>query len=183
MAGRAAGRRSVDEHRPLRALTGNVGRGQGDELVVGGLAPVARVVRVAETRRLTRDARLEVEVRGETVSSTLVRATWTDDEALSTRVDRRVEHFTGQVALADAIQEGLAARSAGDERAAIEHLGLAVALAAESGNETTLALLGKVVDIADAPTGQVRLRVGVTGADEMALDTGSTRTVRVRVNP
>ena len=58
-----------------------------------------------------------------------------------------------------------------------------MALAAESGNETTLALLGKVVDIDDAPTGRVRLRVGVTDADEMALDTGSTRTVRVPVSP
>ena len=40
-------------------------------------------------------------------------------------------------------------------------------------------LLGKVVDVEDAATGTVRLRGDVADVDEMALDTRSTKTVRV----
>jgi hypothetical protein len=40
-------------------------------------------------------------------------------------------------------------------------------------------LLATVVDIEDAATGTVRLRRKVEAADEMALDTRSTKTVRV----
>jgi hypothetical protein len=91
-----------------------------------------------------------------------------------------VAHYTGQAELAEAIQEGLAARKAGDEATATARLGRAVALAVASGNEGTARLLGKVVDVVDAPSGTVRLRKGVTAADEMTLDTRSVKTVRVR---
>jgi hypothetical protein len=40
-------------------------------------------------------------------------------------------------------------------------------------------LLEAVVDVVDAPTGTVRLRGEVGDVDEMALDTRSTKTVRV----
>jgi hypothetical protein len=110
----------------------------------------------------------------------LVKAIWTDDTALSTRISRQVAHFTGQAELAEAIQEGLAARRAGDERTATARLGRAVALAAESGNEGTARLLERVVDVIDAPSGTVRLRAAVDKEDEMTLDTRSTKTVRVR---
>ncbi|HEY2578514.1 MAG TPA: VWA domain-containing protein [Streptosporangiaceae bacterium] len=110
----------------------------------------------------------------------LVRAIWTDDEALSTRIDWQVAHYTGQAELAQSIQEGLEARKRGDEELATAKLGRAVALAAESGNEDTAKLLGKVVDVVDAATGTVRLKKRVDDADEMALDTRSTRTVRTR---
>ncbi|WP_214406003.1 vWA domain-containing protein [Pseudonocardia lacus] len=110
----------------------------------------------------------------------LVKALWTDDPALSTRISRQVAHFTGQAELADSIQEGLAALRTGDERTATARLGRAVALAAGSGNDETAQLLGRVVDVVDAPTGTIRLRRGVDKADEMSLDTRSTRTVRVR---
>ena len=43
----------------------------------------------------------------------LIKATWTEDEALSTRISPGVAHYTGQAELADAIQEGLEARQAG----------------------------------------------------------------------
>ena len=43
----------------------------------------------------------------------LIRATWTEDEALSTRINSRIAHYTGQAELAAAIQEGLEARQAG----------------------------------------------------------------------
>jgi len=40
----------------------------------------------------------------------LVKAVWTDDTSLSSRISRGVAHYTGQAELADAIQQGLAAR-------------------------------------------------------------------------
>jgi hypothetical protein len=110
----------------------------------------------------------------------LVRAVWTDDEALSTRLSSHVAHYTGQAELAQVIQEGLEARKRGDEDVATARLGRAVALAEQSGNHDTARLLGRVVDVVDAATGTVRLKKKVEDADEMALDTRSTRTVRTR---
>jgi len=110
----------------------------------------------------------------------LVRAIWTDDEALSTRISPNVAHYTGQAELAQAIQDGLEARKNGDEELATAKLGRAVALAAQSGNVDTARLLAKVVDVIDPATGTVRLKRTVDDADEMALDTRSTKTVRTR---
>jgi len=107
-------------------------------------------------------------------------AIWTDDEALSTQINKRVAHFTGQEELAQAIQEGLEARKKGDRDTAEAKLGRAVALAYQSGNEETAKLLVKVVDVVDAATGTVQLKKKVEDADEMALDTRSTKTVRTR---
>ncbi len=109
----------------------------------------------------------------------LVRAVWTDDEALSTRINREVAHYTGQAELADAIADGLAARDRGDAATATVKLGRAVQIAHESGNGDTVRLLQKVVDVDDPATGTVRLRREVDRTDEMALDVRSTRTVRV----
>jgi hypothetical protein len=110
----------------------------------------------------------------------LVRAIWTDDEALSTKINSRVAHYTGQAELASVIQDGLDARKQGDEETATAKLGRAVALAHQSGNEDTAKLLAKVVDVVDVETGKVRLRKQVEDADEMALDTRSTKTVRAK---
>ena len=110
----------------------------------------------------------------------LVRATWTEDEALSTRINPRVAHYTGQAELAEAIQEGLEASKRGDEETATARLGRAVALARQAGNEDTARLLSKVVDVVDEATGTVRLKKKVEAVDEMALDTRSTKTVRVK---
>jgi hypothetical protein len=108
----------------------------------------------------------------------LVRAVWTDDEALSTRINPNVAHYTGQAELAQVIQDGLEARKRGDEDEATAKLGRAVKLAEESGNEDTARLLAKVVDVVDAAAGTVRLKRSVADADAMALDTRSTKTVR-----
>ena len=116
----------------------------------------------------------------EVLAQGLVRAIWTDDEALSTKINPRVAHYTGQAELAAAIQEGLEARKQGDEETATAKLGRAVALAHRSGNEDTAKLLAKVVDVVDVESGTVRLKKKVEDADEMALDTRSTKTVRVK---
>jgi len=116
----------------------------------------------------------------EVLGQGLVRAVWTDDEGLSTRINKHVAHYTGQEELAEVIQEGLEARKQGDEAAATAKLGRAVALAHQSGNEDTAKLLAKVVDVVDPATGTVQLKKKVDDADEMALDTRSTKTVRTK---
>jgi hypothetical protein len=109
----------------------------------------------------------------------LVRAIWTDDAALSTRINRQIAHYTGQAEMADAIAEGLEARKRGDTDTATVKLGRAVQLAAQAGNSDTVRLLSRVVDVDDVDTGTVRLKPAVAAADEMTLDTQSTKTVRV----
>ena len=125
-------------------------------------------------------ARVMLAVNGEAEPVALVRAIWTNDDALSTRINREVAHYTGQAELADAIATGLAARQSGDEQEATLKLGRAVQIAHEAGNEGTVRLLQKVVDVEDPKTGTVRLKRSVEQADAMALDVRSTRTVRVQ---
>ncbi|HEX6450770.1 MAG TPA: VWA domain-containing protein [Trebonia sp.] len=117
---------------------------------------------------------------GEVLGQGLVRVTWTEDEELSTRISAGVAHYTGQAELADAIADGLEAHKRGDEEVATARLGKAVRLAHEAGNEDTARLLSKVVDVVDEATGTVRLKKKVDAADEMALDTRSVKTVRVK---
>jgi hypothetical protein len=116
----------------------------------------------------------------EVLSQGLVRAVWTDDMAASTSINPQVAHYTGQAELAQVIQQGLDARKSGDSDGATAKLGRAVQLAASSGNADTAKLLSKVVDVVDAVTGTVRLKAKVTEADEMTLETRSTKTVRVK---
>ncbi len=151
------GAESRDYHIEVQVTPGDV----GDEILAG---------RVSLVRHGS----------GDVLAQGLIRAIWTDDTTLSTRISRGVAHYTGQAELAEAIQDGLAARKAGDEPTATARLGRAVALAAASGNDDTARLLERVVDVIDAPSGTVRLRAGVTVVDEMTLDTRSTKTIRVR---
>ncbi|MEU8823274.1 VWA domain-containing protein [Streptomyces sp. NPDC048636] len=110
----------------------------------------------------------------------LVRAVWTDDVVASTAMNSHVAHYTGQAELAQVIQQGMDARKSGDIEGATAKLGRAVQLASASGNEGTARLLAKVVDVVDAATGTVRLKAKVAEADEMTLETRSTKTVRVK---
>ncbi|MEV6566782.1 vWA domain-containing protein [Streptomyces kronopolitis] len=114
------------------------------------------------------------------LSQALVRAVWTDDVTAFTPVNPQVAHYTGQAELAQAIQQGLDARKSGDTGGALAKLGRAVQLAGSSGNAETAKLLAKVVDVVDAATGTVRLKTTVAEADEMTLETRSTKTVRVK---
>jgi hypothetical protein len=125
-------------------------------------------------------ARVSLVFGGEVLSPSLVLATWTDDTALSTRINQRVAHYTGQAELATAIQEGLAARDAGDIETATSKLGRAVALAAASGHEETAKLLGRVVDIVDEHTGTVHLKQRVAGVDAELANVRSVKTIRVK---
>jgi hypothetical protein len=108
-----------------------------------------------------------------------VRAIWTDDEAMSTKINRQVAHYSGQAELAQAIQDGLQARDKGDTKAAEDKLGRALQIADAAGNADTVGLLAKLVDF-DHATGVVRLKDKVADADAMKLDVQSSKTVRVK---
>ncbi|HZN70147.1 MAG TPA: VWA domain-containing protein [Micromonosporaceae bacterium] len=125
-------------------------------------------------------ARVSLVLGDQTLSQGLVRAVWTDDTALSTRINPRVAHYTGQAELAEAIQEGLAARDAGDVDTATSKLGRAVQLAEESGHTDTAKLLARVVDVVDARTGTVRLKQKVAGVDAELANVRSVKTIRVK---
>jgi hypothetical protein len=125
-------------------------------------------------------ARVQLMVGDEVAASGLVRALWSDDSGLTTRINPAVAHYTGQVELAQAIQEGLAAKSAGDTDTATSKLGRAVQLAKETGNDEATSRLKKIVDVEDADTGTVRLKRDAAKLDEMELDTRSTKTTRVK---
>lgn len=125
-------------------------------------------------------ARVQLAVGDDVVTQGLVKATWSSDDTLTTRINPAVAHYTGQTELAKAIQEGLAAKTSGDDATATTKLGRAVQLAAETGNSEATAKLRKVVDVQDEDAGTVRLKKAVDKADEMALDTASTKTTRIR---
>ena len=125
-------------------------------------------------------ARVQLSLGPTVVTQGLVKARWSNDPALTARISPEVAHYTGQTELAAAIQEGLAAKAAGDDRTATTKLGRAIQLAAQTGNEEATSKLRKVVDVENAGTGTVRLKRQVEKADEMALDTASTKTTRIR---
>jgi von Willebrand factor type A domain/von Willebrand factor type A C-terminal domain len=109
----------------------------------------------------------------------VVTVEWTDDATRSSAIDPKVAHYTGQVALAGAIADGLAAREAGDVAVAEQRLGEAVRLAAESGHVDTAQLLEGVVEVLDVRTGTVRLRADADKAGTMTLAVRRDRTVPV----
>jgi hypothetical protein len=125
-------------------------------------------------------ARVSLVSGDEVLAQSLVLANWTDDTALSTKINQRVAHYTGQAELASAIQEGLAARDAGDVQTATSKLGRAVQLAEESGHSDTAKLLGRVVEVIDAPSGTVRLKPKVAGVDAELANVRSVKTIRVK---
>ena len=110
-----------------------------------------------------------------------IRAIWTEDEDLSTRINGRVAHYTGQAEMAQAIQEGLDAQKAGDLDTATARLGRALDLAVESGHEDTVKMLRKVTEV-DPATSKVRAKAKVDKGDAMELDVVSTKTVRAKRN-
>ena len=125
-------------------------------------------------------ARVGVTVGDERLPARPVLVYWTDDPELSTRINRQVAHYTGQVELAEAIQDGLAARAAGRAERATERLGHAVRLAVASGHDDTVKLLARVVEVVDASRGTVRLRPDVAEVEAEQAAVGSVRTIRVR---
>ena len=125
-------------------------------------------------------ARVQLVVDNQPKTQGLVKAIWSQNDSLTAQINSEVAHYTGQTELAQTIQEGLAARKAGDLSTATARLGRAVQLADQTGNDEAAEKLSRVVDVVDISTGTVRLRQQVNKADEMALDTASTKTTRTR---
>jgi len=125
-------------------------------------------------------ARVQVALGADLQTQALVKATWSNDDALTTRINDQVARYTGQAELAQAIQDGLAAKAAGHDDDATAKLGRAVQIASRAGDEEMTSRLRKVVDIENAAEGTVRLKKSVHKLDEMALDTASTKTTRVK---
>ena len=125
-------------------------------------------------------ARVQLVVDNQPKTQGLVKAIWSQNDSLTAQINSEVAHYTGQTELAQTIQEGLAARKAGDLSTATARLGRAVQLADQTANDEAAEKLSRVVDVVDISTGTVRLRQQVNKADEMALDTASTKTTRTR---
>jgi von Willebrand factor type A domain/von Willebrand factor type A C-terminal domain len=122
-------------------------------------------------------AHVQVLVDNQMVADGLVTAYWTDDAALSTKLNQRVAHYTGQQELNTVTQEGLAALTAGRKGEATAKLGRAVQLATESDHEDTLRVLRRVVDVVDARTAQVRIRDEMEDVDAEMASVKSRKTV------
>jgi len=102
---------------------------------------------------------------------------WTDDIDQGSRIEPKVDNYTGQAELTKKVQEGVALRNAGKEEEATKALKRAHELAVSTGNEGTRRLLEKVVDV--EKDGTVRLKKNINEADAVELDTRSSRTKRV----
>ena len=122
-------------------------------------------------------ARVTLMVGDEQVDQCLVRAVWTDDAAKSTRINNRVAAALGETELAEEIQVGIDALRKGDNSSATKHLGKAVSMAKDAGNDEALERLKQVVD-EDPVTGRVRPKPKVDEVDLTTLETRSTRTSR-----
>ncbi len=153
------GDESRDYHFCIQINAGNI----GDEMLAGRASLITQTNGI-ETK----------------IAEAKILATWTEDEARTAKIDRRVAHYTGQAELSQSIQEGLEARAQGNMEVATVKLGRAVKLAHDSGNEATAKLLRTVVDVEDAAAGTVKIKRAVAKEDEMMLETRSTKTARIR---
>ncbi|GLW95167.1 vWA domain-containing protein [Actinokineospora globicatena] len=107
-----------------------------------------------------------------------VRAFWTDDPVLSTRISPQVAHFTGQQHIAELVRDGLDAHQAGDLPLATDRLGRAIDLAKRAGNEETVEHLAKLIE--DDGAGTTRVRDRMDDVLRQMADIESKRTTRVR---
>ena len=97
---------------------------------------------------------------------------WTEDPMLSVRIDPKVEQYTMQAGLSDAVAEGCAAFDRGDPVRAQQEWGRAVALASTLGNEELLKRLRRLVEI-DPNTGVVRIKDNLRPRDVFSAVMGS----------
>lgn len=130
---------------------------------------------IGEQVRICRTAVL---IDGQIVDQPPVAVTWSADQSLTARINPEVAHYTGQVELAESIRLGMEAQEYGNIGLATQHLGRAIQIAAQSGNDEATRRLQKVVDIEDAATGTVHLRRDIKKIDALDAEVSATRTVR-----
>jgi von Willebrand factor type A domain/von Willebrand factor type A C-terminal domain len=121
--------------------------------------------------------RVTLVVGGEPAGQALVRAVWTNDIALSTRINKELAHYTNQEEAADLIVEAIDARRGGDDDLATDKLTRALKLSRQSGNTGTAERILKIVD-EEPNTGRLTLKRDIDPVDEKTIETRSTRTNR-----
>jgi hypothetical protein len=153
----AWGAESRDYHLSVEVSSGAV----GDELLAARVSLVSHDQKLAER---------------------LVLARWTDDIALSTKINPQVAHYTGQEEMASLLRDGVAAMEAGDDETATAKLGRARKIALESGHTDTAKLVERVAEVVDEPSGTVRLKKkeDVDGGIEEIIKVRSVKTTRVK---
>ncbi|WP_320066103.1 VWA domain-containing protein [Micromonospora sp. RTGN7] len=104
-----------------------------------------------------------------------IQAHWTDDLMLSSRIDPRVAHYTGQEELGQLIADGCDEYDRGDREAALGLFGRAVELATAAGDAFHLEQLGLLVD--GIGTGTIRLRDNLTRLDVINVAVQSSVTM------
>ena len=122
--------------------------------------------------------RVMLTVGGEAVGQTLIKVVWTDDIALSTRINKELSHYTNQEEAAGLIVDAIDARKEGDDALATEKLTRALKLSRQSGNTDTADRILKIVD-EEPVTGRLTLKRDIDPMDEKIIETRSTRTRRV----
>ncbi|MFE9186604.1 VWA domain-containing protein [Micromonospora haikouensis] len=130
--------------------------------------PTGEDLRVARVDLLVDDAPAALPVN--------VLAHWTEDLALSSRIDPRVAHYTGQEELSRLIADGCDAYDTGDRATAAQLLGRAVELATAAGDAFHLEQLRLLVEDVDATS--VRLRDDLPRLDVISVAVRSSVTVR-----
>jgi hypothetical protein len=123
-------------------------------------------------------ARLQLVDGSKVVTEALVTVTWSNDPSLTSRPVPEVARYSGRVAVAEAVRDGLGAIAAGDVEAAAGHLGSATRLAADIDDEEMTTRLRRLVDVDEH--GRARLRHDPHRLEEMALDLQTMRTARVQ---
>jgi Ca-activated chloride channel family protein len=108
-----------------------------------------------------------------------IRVHWTDDLKLSSVLDPKVAHFTGQTELGKAVVAGCEAHDVGNMDLAAAEWGRAVALAAGLGNDKVLTRLGRLVDIVGDPAdGVVRIKGDLSPRDILSAAMSSVMSTR-----
>ena len=123
--------------------------------------------------------RLKLVVDGEVVSEAKVLATWSEDEHLTTRKDRRVAESELRNELADVTREAFEARAAGDTDRETEKIRRATEIATTLEDDEKLALYSRLTEI-DPVTGQVVRKATIDPLDEIEAATRSVKTNRTR---
>ncbi|MEV0678751.1 VWA domain-containing protein [Actinosynnema sp. NPDC050436] len=95
---------------------------------------------------------------------------YTDESALSSRVDPALAHYAGQAELARAVMEGYDAHGCGDLAGAAARWGRAVVLATGLGNDEVLTQLLRLVDVVGEPgDGVVRVKQDLAVEDLLRI--------------
>ncbi|CRK55124.1 hypothetical protein [Alloactinosynnema sp. L-07] len=106
----------------------------------------------------------------------VVLAHWTDDLKLSSHIDPRIAHYTGQTELRQAVLRGSEAHDNGDLDTAAAEWGTAVALATQLANEKILVRLRRLVEVIGDPSdGVVRVKDTLRPEDLLSVVVGSTQ--------